>query len=185
PDNNFGLLARLYTGWLNETDMEKQSLLMFDIEYEPTTEDGCTRTIGFWGAWDGFGPQPDSVTQYLPQWLGNEGGTESIAVTNTTISSEIFDMAWDSPKNGIIKLYAQLLAAKLNFAAGADDSEVAGVVSDADDFLADHGYADWYSLSKDDQKMVLGWMETLDYYNNGDIGPGHCDDYSYDDEEED
>ncbi len=186
PDANDGSTNLLYTGWLDETDLEKQSLLVFDIEYEPYEPDGgCTRTIGFWGNWDGFGPQPDSVTQYLPQWLGNAGGTASIHVENTTTSSAIIGMEWDSPKNGIIKLYAQLLAAKLNFAAGADDSAVADVVSDADDFLADHGYADWYTIGKTAQKMVLGWMETLDDYNNGYIGPGHCDDGDYDDEEDD
>ena len=44
PYSNTGTSPWLYTGWANENDMEKQSLLMFDIE--PTTSDGCTHTIG-------------------------------------------------------------------------------------------------------------------------------------------
>lgn len=172
-DGNHGSADLLYTGWLNENDLEKQSLLLFERE-QPT--DGCTRTIGYWKNWSGFGPQPDMVTQYLPIWLGNDGADSSIAVLNVDTAVQILSMAWDSPKNGIIKLYAQLLGAKLSFAAGADDSAVADVVSAADDFLAEHGWGSWYELSKTDQKMVNEWMETLDMYNNGEIGPGHCDD---------
>lgn len=176
PDVNNGTKDLLYTGWLNETDLEKQSLLLFDVQ---PSADGCTRTIGYWKNWSGFGPQPDMVTQYLPIWLGNAGADSSIAVTDVGTAVEILSMAWDSPKNGIIKLYAQLLGAKLNIAAGADGSVIADVISDADDFLAQHGYGSWYSLSKTDQKMVIGWMETLDAYNNGELGPIHCDDDDY------
>ncbi len=182
-NNNYGTGDLLYTGWLNDSDLEKQSLLRFEVE---VVEQACTRTIGYWKNWTGLGPQPDMVTQYLPIWLGNDGADSSIAVEDVETAVEILSMAWDSPKNGIIKLYAQLLGAKLNFAAGADDSDVADVVSDADDFLAEHRWGNWYELSKDDQKMVNGWMETLDAYNNGVIGPGHCDDDDdYDDKSDD
>ena len=79
-------------------------------------------------------------------------------------------------------MYAQLLAAKLNIACGADDADVSDVISDADAFLADNDYMGWDELSKDDKKMVNECKSTLDEYNNGYIGPGHCDDY-YDPEE--
>ena len=46
----------------------------------------------------------------------------------------------------------------------------------ADAFLADYDWTDWRSLSKDEKHMVNGWKSTFDDYNNGDIGPGHCDD---------
>lgn len=174
PDQNYGTLNRLYTGWQYTTDLEKLSLLLFSIEYVPT-EDGCTHTIGYWKNWNGLGPQPDMVTQYLPIWLGNADGQYSVQVTTAVMSYEILSMSWDSQKNGIIKLYAQLLGAKLSIASGADGSAVAGVITDADNFLAAHPWSSWYSLSKTDQKMVNAWMETLDLYNNGYIGPGHCD----------
>ena len=79
------------------------------------------------------------------------------------------------PSNGITKLYAQLLAAKLNIVNFANPYEIEDVISDADDFLADYGYEDWDSLDKDQRKMVNGWKSYLDDYNNGLIGPGHCD----------
>ena len=40
-------------------------------------------------------------------------------------------------------------------------------------------------LEKDQMKMVLHWMGTLDEFNNGIIGPGYCDDdYEMDDDGE-
>ena len=80
-----------------------------------------------------------------------------------------------SPSNGILKLYAQLLAAKLNIFNGALDTEIADVIAEADNFLAGHDYTDWKKLDKGERKAVIGWMGMLDKYNNGEIGPGSCD----------
>ena len=82
---------------------------------------------------------------------------------------------YGSPGNGITKLYAQMLGAKLNVANGASDADIADVLAEADAFLADHDHMDWRSLTKDQRMMVLDWHGTFDAYNNGLIGPGHCD----------
>lgn len=138
---------------------------------------GCTRTIGYWKNHAGFGPQDDMVTALLPIWLGDDDGDESLAVTDAATAVAVLEMrTYGRPNNGITKLYAQLLAAKLNVAAGADGSAVADVVDAADDFLAAHDWSAWSGLSRDDQHMVLDWMSMLDDYNNGYVGPGHCDD---------
>jgi hypothetical protein len=76
--------------------------------------------------------------------------------------------------NGVNKLYAQLLTAKLNINKGADGSSVASTITSADAFLATHNSLDWKNLTKSQQQQVLGWVTTLDNYNNGLIGPGHC-----------
>lgn len=145
--------------------------------------DGCTLTIGFWKNHAGTGPQPDFVTPLLPIWLGNEGGTKSIEVTDAITAARIMGKNINGPifgtkkkSNGIIKLYAQLLGAKLNIENGADGSDVAGVIAEADAFLADYDWTDWRGLSKPEKQMVIGWMSMIDDYNNGIIGPGHCDD---------
>jgi len=83
--------------------------------------------------------------------------------------------------NGITKLYAQLLGTKLNLANGATGMVVAGAIADADAFLADHDWNDWSGLSDADKQTVLDWKDTFDSYNNGEIGPGHCDDGDGDD----
>jgi hypothetical protein len=142
---------------------------------------GCSLTIGFWKTHAGFGPQDDVLSQYLTITLGDEGGAKSLVVDSAAVAVDVLKMkTYGKNNNGITKLYAQLLAAKLNFAAGADDSAVADYVTDADAFLADHDYMDWDDLSDDDQAMVMMWQGAFDDYNNGDIGPGHCED---DDEE--
>lgn len=136
---------------------------------------GCTLTIGFWKTHAGFhGKNPDRVSPYLPIWLGTAGGAKSVQVTTAAQAVEILSFSGNA-SNGINKLYAQLLAAKLNIANGADGSAIAATIAAADAFLANNSSSDWSSLSKAQQKQVLNWMTTLDNYNNGYIGPGHCD----------
>jgi len=150
--------------------------LTWDAGVYLTPQEGCTLTIGFWKNHAGFGPQQNLVTQYLPIWLGTNGGAQSLQVTNAQIAYDVLGMhVYGTPSNGITKLYAQLLGAKLNIANGADGSAINATISSADAFLATHFWTSWDSLSKSDKKLVLGWMELLDDYNNGDIGPGHCD----------
>jgi hypothetical protein len=139
---------------------------------------GCSLTIGYWKNHAGFEPQADMVTPLLPQLLGTSGGAKTQNVTTAALavqflsfngSNGVFDAS-----NGINKLYAQLLGAKLDIANGADGSAVASTISAADAFLATHDSTAWSGLSKADKNKVLGWMTTLDNYNNGLIGPGHC-----------
>jgi len=139
---------------------------------------GCTLTLGYWKTHSGFGPQPDVVTSLLPVWLGTSGGTKSIQVTTVAQAVQFLGMRGSNnvfdASNGINKLYAQLLTAKLNIKNGADGSAVASTISSADAFLATHDSTDWGSLTKAQKQQVLGWMTILDNYNNGLIGPGHC-----------
>ena len=71
-------------------------------------------------------------------------------------------------------IHPQLLGAKLNIANGADNSAVAGTIANADDFLASNDSTAWSSLTWMMKQTVLSWMTTLDNFNNGSIGPGHC-----------
>jgi hypothetical protein len=137
---------------------------------------GCTLTIGYWKTHAGFhGNNPDRVTQYLPIWLGTGSG-KSIHVTGAEQAMNILGQHHlGHPSNGITKLYAQLLGAKLNIANGADDRAAASTIAAADDFLEDHDWMDWESLSRAERRRVNRWKNRLDDYNNGRIGPGHCD----------
>jgi hypothetical protein len=139
---------------------------------------GCTLTIGYWKTHaDPTSPRnnPDATLKVLKSvggtiWLGTPGGTQSVAVTKDNVVSILkFDGT-----NGIKKLQAQLLAAKLNIANGADGTAVQSTIQAADLFLAKYGASDWSSLSKTQKQKVLNWMTTLDDYNNGRLGPGHC-----------
>ncbi len=143
---------------------------------------GCTLTIGYWKNHAGFGPQADMVTPLLPQYLGTQllgvplGKSIKVTTNSQAVqylsfngSNNIFDAS-----NGINKLYAQLLAAKLNIQNGANGSSVSSTIFAADTFLTTHNSLDWASLSKSQKNQVLNWMTTLDNFNNGLVGPGHC-----------
>ena len=139
---------------------------------------GCTRTIGYWKTHAGFGPQDDVVTQLLSQSLGTAGGAKTQLVNSAAKAVQFLSFYGSNnmqdASNGINKLYAQLLAAKLNIASGANGSAVAATIAAADAFLANNDSLSWASLSKSAKSSVLAWMTTLDNYNNGRIGPLHC-----------
>jgi hypothetical protein len=172
PDENFGSSEVLYAGYLVDSPLKKQALIRFEFDEEPPSNSGCSRTIGYWKNHCGFGRQADVVTPLLPVSLG------SFEVSNRTIAHDILVMkTYGRPANGITKLMAQFLAVKLNGANGADLSAVAEEVAEADAFLTTHTWRDWYKLSQGEKENVLRLMCQFDNYNNGKIGPGHCDGY--------
>jgi hypothetical protein len=139
---------------------------------------GCSQTLGYWKNHAGFGPQDDMVTPLLPQLLGPFGGLKTQTVSTPALavqflrfdgSNNVFDAS-----NGVNKLYAQELAAKLDIANGADGSAIASTITSADAFLATHDSTSWATLGKTDKNLVNSWVKTLDSYNTGLIGPGHC-----------
>ena len=158
---------------------EDQSDMTLDAGMYEDTTGGCTWGKGFWKNHTGFGPQPDLVTDLLPIWLGDEDDSLSLAVTTAQMAYDILQQhEYGHPSNGITRLYAHLLAAKLNIANGADDEDIADTVTDADAFLGDHDWESWDDLGQDDRQMVNGWKDMLEDYNSGEIGPGSCDEYS-------
>jgi hypothetical protein len=175
PEYNGGAEDTLFTGWNSETSWEKVSLIRFNMPDEP--HGGCTRTIGYWKTHAGFGPQADVVTPLLPIRLGTDGGAKSLNVTTAQMAVDILSQkVYGTASNGITKLYAQLLGAKLNLASGADGSAIGTAMAAADAFLATHNYLDWGSLTKAEKNLVLSWKYTMDQYNNGFVGPEHCGD---------
>ncbi|KAJ5517328.1 hypothetical protein N7527_008888 [Penicillium freii] len=130
-----------------------------------TSSGGCTLTIGYWKN------HADAIPSLLPIWLGTEDGARSVKVTTP---SQAVTIEGTTGSNGIDKLYAQLLAAKLNIENGADGSAVTSTIQDADNFLATHVSGDWDGLTNTVKSQVNDWASTLDGYNNGVIGPGHC-----------
>ena len=144
----------------------------------PPPPAGCTHTIGYWKTHAGFGPQADVVTALLPIWLGNAAGAKSINVLTAAKAVSLLTMEGSNgvkaASNGINKLYAQLLGAKLSGADGADSSVIAGVIAAADAFLAGNNSSNWSGLTKAQQATVNGWMTSLDNYNNGLVGVAHC-----------
>jgi len=135
----------------------------------PVLTGGCTRTIGYYKT-------RKSAIRPLPIHLGDTGGAKTVVVTTANMGVDVLKQSvFGTPSNGITKLYAQLLAAKLNILRGTNPAAVAGIIDDIDAFLATHNWLDWPSLSAADQDTILNWHGDLDDYNNGLIGPVHCD----------
>ncbi len=171
-DYNGGASEVMYTGYIEQR--MKLALLYFDIT---VSDGGCTRTIGYWKTHAGFGPQGDMVSPLLPIWLGTNGGASSIEVKTAQQAVGIFSQnVYGTPSNGITKLYAQLLAAKLNLKSGAGGGAIAVIVRLIDRYLASNSYTKWNSMSRIEKTLILVWHRTLDHYNNGLIGPRHCTD---------
>ena len=176
PESNFGDDIYIFTGYAADYNSEKQSLLWFDIENRPEQE-GCSYTIGYWKNHAGMKRQDDMVSPLLPLWLGDDGGDKSLAVEDRYMAVDILKMnVYGHEDNGITKLYAQLLATKLNIANGASDDDVADYIAEADEILAMYDWNDWDSLDQETRQHILYLKDMFDYYNNGLIGPGHCDD---------
>jgi SdrD B-like domain len=136
----------------------------------------CTRGPGYWKNYAGHGPQINYFSDFLPIWLGTQGGEKSIEVTTSEVVVEILKMhIYGHPSNGITKLYAKLLTAKLNIVRGADDTDIADVIDEVDAFLGEHDWNDWKKLSEDEKKIIKIWTSMINDYNSGIIGPGNCD----------
>ncbi len=140
-----------------------------NTERAGNTATGCTYTIGYWKN------HQEHVTQHLPQSLGTDAGANTLEVPTFMVAKHVLDQDYfGDASNGITKLYAQLLAAKLNVANGAAAASMLSTINNADAFLGAHGIGDWDGLSQQDRDMVLGWKDALDAYNNGQAGPAHC-----------
>ena len=111
------------------------------------------RTIGYWKNHE------DAIKPLLPITLGN--------TKITTVDQAVYILSQkEGPSNGIVKLRAQLLAARLDIAAGADGSAIWGRISEADALLAAYDTASWGSLSKAQQQYVLSLKDVFDAFNN-------------------
>jgi hypothetical protein len=114
------------------------------------------------------------IPPLLPQYLGVAGGAKTLAVSTSTMAVKVVSDAYGTPSNGITKLYAQELAAKLAISSGANPSTVSAVLSAADAFLTLHDYTSWSSLTSTQQTTVNNWATALNNYNSGSTGPGEC-----------
>jgi hypothetical protein len=119
--------------------------------------ENCTYTIGYWKS-------------HADAWP-----VASLTLGTVTYSKAQLLSILDTPAkgNGLIILAHQLIAAKLNIAAGADPTPVASALAAADALIGGlivppvgSGYLD--------PSAVTTVKDTLDGYNNGLLGVPHC-----------
>ena len=157
-------------------------------EEDPDPHDPVPRTIGFWSNWSGD-CTPGGQMNYLGDTLEEASGIElgDLLVTKADHAT--------SPKCGAVKLLlkrdldgnvratdgayglaSQLLAAKLNRAAGADvpdDTDCGDIgtqIDDGQELLDDIGFdgtGSYLPPGADDRQDALDIADCLDRYNNG------------------
>lgn len=164
PDNNYDT-PWLYTGWANTADLEKQSLLRFDIE--PTPYPGCTLTQGYWKTHSSYGPAPYNETWAL---IGEDTPFFSS-------NRSYYQVLWKRPiGNPYYILAHQYIAAKLNILKGADPGAIQSEYDAATDLFNNYTPMQIAVMRHNNQVkrqfVQLGFI--LGKYNLGLIGPGHC-----------
>lgn len=122
-----------------------------DGEEEEEEDEGCTLTQGFWKNHPQAWPLPTDTELCGKTWLEN---------LKTPVGGDTF-----------YNVSHQYIAARLNEAAGASTP---GDVPEALAYL-DAAMADC-EIDATEKTSSLVAKDILDDYNNGDIGPGHCDD---------
>lgn len=126
---------------------------------------GCSLTPGYWKTHSSYGPAP-----YDDTWALLPAGADS---TFFLSGASYYNVLWTAPKGNAYYILAHAyIAAVLNNLNGADTSAVDGIIAQATTFFQTH--TPDASLTKAERNMILKWASTLDNYNNGLIGPGHC-----------
>lgn len=129
---------------------------------------GCTLTQGYWKTHSQEGPAP-----YDDNWGNLRGGLEEKTPFFSSGES-YYEVLWTAPKgNAYFILARQYIAAELNLLNGAGiTSEVAAAMAAAKTLFETYGPDEVKCQVRTD---ALELATTLDDYNNGLIGPGHCD----------
>jgi hypothetical protein len=152
-------------------------------EQPPTTEppttststtvpdEGCTRTPGYWKT-----HADPSSKQFDETWL-LVGGPDATFFLSGQSYLEVLEEDKSSGHAYYILAF-QWIAAELNQLAGASISgDAAAAFTDAEALFAVHTPTEIGALNGDDplRQEFISLAATLDAYNNGVTGPGHCD----------
>jgi hypothetical protein len=153
-------------------DPKKRVLLKFDIESTPDDGDGCTLTPGYWKTHSKYGPAPYDETWGL---IGEDTGF-------FLSGQSYYDVLWTEPKGNAYYILAHAyIAAELNELNDADFSVAEDAFEQATNLFEAYtpedvdGMKGGKNADKETRALFVSLAEILDDYNNGIIGPGHCD----------
>ncbi len=132
---------------------------------------GCTYTQGYWKTHGSDGPAPYDATWEL---IVDDGEDTDFFKSGKTWYDA---MRTKAKGNVYYKLAFQYIAANLNFLNGADPTDAQDAFDDATALFIKWKPSQIKKLKGNHpvRKQFLAAKDVLDDYNNGDIGPGHCD----------
>jgi hypothetical protein len=135
---------------------------------------GCTLTQGYWKTHSEHGPAP-----YDDTWAMLENGADTPFFES---GQTYYEVLWTPPQGGnaYYILAHQYIAAELNMLAGTAVPAEVQTAFDAATLLFETYTPDEVGelkgkAGKDLRDQFIGLAGTLGSYNEGDIGPGHCD----------
>ncbi|MFN8375903.1 MAG: hypothetical protein U0694_23900 [Anaerolineae bacterium] len=128
----------------------------------------CTLTQGYWKTHSAYGPAPTDSGWFT---TATPNGPDTTFFLSGRSWYQVF---WTPPAgNAYYNLAHQYMAAKLNILNGASSTAaVNAAITAAEAFF--NTYTPSSNLSRTARQQALAWAATLDQYNNGLIGPGHC-----------
>ena len=146
------------------------STVTFDNLYTPPPQ-GCTYTQGYWKTHSLAGPAP-----YDPTWALLPGGLGSSTLFFGTGRTYLQIFNTPPAGNAYYQLAHQYMAAELNILGGADPTAAAAAMASAKTLFQTYTPAQVAALPKSSsvRAQFLSLAGTLDKYNTGLIGPGHC-----------
>ncbi len=129
---------------------------------------GCTLTQGYWKTHSKYGPAPHDDT-----WDQIGEDTQFFSSGKT-----YYQVLWTAPAGNAYYILAhQYIAALLNIENGASTTPaVDAALAAATTFF--NTYTPSSTLTRAQRNAALALATTLDQYNNGLIGPGHCSEES-------
>ncbi|MFD1946468.1 hypothetical protein [Nocardioides aestuarii] len=130
---------------------------------------GCTLTQGYWKTHSLMGPAP-----YDDAWL--QVGPSGASTTFFLSGKSWYQAFWTTPAGNPYWILAhQYMAAKLNVLNGASaPAAVTSALASAETFFASKTPAQGLTLTRAKANEIKALAATLDAYNNGLTGPGHC-----------
>lgn len=130
-------------------------------------EESCTLSQGYWKTHAKPGPAP-----YDDTWAKLSKGSNALFFKSGKTWYQVF---WTAPAGNAYYILAhQYMAAKLNILGGASTTPaVVAALADAKSIFAAVTPGSWSGAYS--KAHLIGLAKTLDKYNKGLIGPGHCD----------
>jgi hypothetical protein len=119
--------------------------------------ENCTFTLGYWKNHTGVWPVSN-----LTLGTVNYNATQLLQILNQPAQG-----------NKLTILAHQLIAAKLNIANGANPATVSTTIANADALIGNLVVRP-IGTGNLPSSPAVGYANTLDDFNNGLIGPGHC-----------
>ena len=147
---------------------------------QPSIVGGGSSQVGFEGMHGGtvvfYNDPADGGCTYTLGWYKNKG-SESLPAGNFALSGAAWLAVLEtSPRGNAYYILAhQYIVALLNSQSASTPPAVASALANAAGYFGVATPANWSAGGVYDKDQLTAWTNTLTAYNEGTIGPGHCD----------